>query len=135
MNKNQAVEELVAGQVCSGALVDGLRVNRPSASRALQLGFLLCVLQALDGVLTSLGVSRFGLHAEANPFIRSLMEQLGHVTALGLVKLAAILVIIALTLFARRLPWVNNAMGAIGCIYFFAAIIPWTYILFVKPYF
>ncbi|MCB0324848.1 MAG: hypothetical protein KDD69_14795 [Bdellovibrionales bacterium] len=106
-----------------------------SYDKAFFLGAFLAVLQALDGVLTSMGVSRFGVAIEGNPFIRSLMEELGHVTALGLVKALAILIIVALTIFARRLPWINNAMGAIGCVYLFAAIIPWTYILFLKPLF
>ena len=109
--------------------------RQAQANSALLLGFILCSLQALDGILTSMGVSRFGTAIEGNPLIRTLMEEFGHVTALGLVKFCAILVVIALTCFAKRLPWVNNAMGAISCIYVFAAIIPWTYILFLKPLF
>ena len=63
------------------------------------------------------------------------MQELGHVQALGIVKFVAILVVINLAFFARKLPWINNAMGAISAIYLFAAIVPWTYILFIKPYF
>lgn len=105
-----------------------------SAEKALFLGGLLCILQALDGILTSVGVSRFGIAVEGNPFIRSLMIELGHIPALGLIKCLAVVVIITLTWFARKLPWVNNAMGAVSCVYIFSAIIPWTYLLFIKPY-
>lgn len=101
--------------------------------KALVFGMLLCMLQVFDGILTSVGVSRFGTAIEGNPFIRALMEEWGYVTALGFVKVAAILIVVGLTFFARRIPWINNAMGAISCVYIFAAIIPWTYILFVKP--
>ncbi len=104
-----------------------------SAERAISLAFLLCLLQAMDGIFTSIGVSRFGLTAEGNPFLRSLMQEFGEVQTLGFTKLVAIFVIITLAWSARKLPWINNAMGAIGFVYFFAAIIPWTYILFIKP--
>ena len=102
--------------------------------RALLLGALLCSLQAADGFLTSMGVSRFGLSMEGNPMLRYLMLEFGHVATLSVVKLLAIFVVISLTYYARRITWVHNAMGAISCIYVFAAIVPWTYILFVKPY-
>ena len=111
----------------------GLR-NLSPAQKALLLGCFLSLLQALDGILTSLGVSRFGVAIEGNPFIRGLMEEFGHVTALSVVKCLAIVVVIGLAYFGRKMPWVNNAMGAVSAVYVFGAIIPWTYILFVKPY-
>ncbi len=109
-------------------------VGKRTAEHALVLGVLLCILQAADGFLTSLGISKFGISAEGNPLIRHLMYELGHIQALGLVKISAIFVVVALTVFARKMPWVNQAMGAISFLYIFAAIVPWTYILFVKPY-
>ncbi len=93
---------------------------------------LLIVLQALDGVLTSLGVSRFGIAAEGNPILRELMREFGHIQILGIVKFTAILFVIALAYYAQRLAWVQRAMGAISCIYLFTAILPWTYILFIQ---
>ncbi|MFN8388707.1 MAG: DUF5658 family protein [Bdellovibrionota bacterium] len=102
----------------------------PGAQRAFAVGCVLVLMQALDGLLTSLGVSRYGVAVEGNPLLRTLMEQFGHVPILGLVKVIAILFVIALSYYAKRLPWVQNAMGAISCIYLFTAIIPWTYILF-----
>lgn len=109
-------------------------VSTNTARSALLLGAFLCVLQAADGILTSLGISRYGIDAEGNPILRHLMYELGHIPALGLVKALAILTVIGLTCFAKKLPWVNQAMGAISCLYVFAAIVPWTYVLFIKPY-
>lgn len=105
------------------------------AEPAFALGMFLCILQAADGLLTSVGMARFGTAMEGNPLLRHLMEQLGHVQALTLVKMLAILMVVGMTLQARRLPWIQQAMGALSCIYVFAAIMPWTYILFIKPYF
>ena len=109
--------------------------NFAQAQKAFYLGLLLCILQAADGVLTSVGISRFGVAMEGNPFLRHMMLEFGHVPTLGFVKLLAIMIVISLAFFARKLPWINNAMGAISAVYVFAAIVPWTYILFVKPYF
>lgn len=108
-------------------------VQTLAAKKALCLGALLCFFQMLDGLLTSLGVSRFGTEIEGNPFLRALMEDLGQVTALGIVKLASVLVILGLVAASRKLPWVSSALGALTCVYFFSAILPWTYILFVQP--
>lgn len=94
------------------------------------MGALLCSLQGIDWFLTSVGVSRYGISIEGNPLIRALMHEYGSTLALGLVKSLAILVVFVLTYYGRKVPWVNNAMGAVACVYLFAAIIPWTYILF-----
>lgn len=103
------------------------------ARNVLMLGVLLALLQAADGILTSVGINRFGITIEGNPFLRSLMEEFGHIPTLALVKLLAIIVVVSLTIIANRLPWVKSAMGAVTCIYLFAAILPWTYILFFRP--
>ena len=109
-------------------------INQLQAERAFAFGSFLCLLQAADGWLTSVGMARFGTSMEGNPLLRALMEQLGHVPALTIVKLLAIVVVVLLTIQAKRKPWVGNAMGALSCIYVFLAIVPWTYLLFVKPY-
>lgn len=109
-------------------------VEASTARKAMLVGLLLIILQALDGVLTSLGVSRYGIAAEGNPILRWLMLHFGHVQILSVVKVIAILFVITLSYYARKLPWVHNAMGAISCIYVFTAILPWTYILFFQPH-
>ena len=94
----------------------------------------LILLQAADGVLTSMGVSRYGVGVEGNPFLRALMNEFGNVPTLGFVKFMAILFILALSYYARKLPWIHNAMGAISCVYLFAAVLPWTYVLFISEW-
>jgi uncharacterized membrane protein len=107
--------------------------NLAHAREALLLGALLVLLQAADGLLTMWGVDRYGVGVEGNPFLRHLMEQFGHVQILTLVKCVAIMFVGALTYYAKRQVWIRNAMGAVSAIYLFAAILPWTWILFIKP--
>lgn len=109
-------------------------IEAEPAQGAMLITGTLILLQAADGVLTHLGVSRYGVGVEGNPFLRSLMLQFGNVPTLGFIKLTAILFILALSYYARRLPWINNAMGAISCVYLFAAVLPWTYVLFISDW-
>ncbi len=91
------------------------------------------LLQALDGVLTSIGIARFGTSAEGNPLLRLMMEQFGQVPTLAVFKIAAICIVASLALLARHLPWIKDALHAVSGVYLFAAILPWTYILYVQP--
>ena len=102
-------------------------------SSVLFLGYLLCFLQAADGILTSIGVSRFGLQAEGNPLLRVLMEQWGAIPTLLVVKFCAILVVFALMTFAEHLTWIRASLAAMSGIYLFVAVLPWSYFLFIKP--
>ena len=103
-------------------------------TQVLYVGLLLIALQTADGILTGIGINRFGIGVEGNPILRAMMHEFGHVPALASMKLLAIFIVLFLTILTKRLPWVKGAMGAVSCIYVFAAIIPWAYILFVKPY-
>ncbi len=107
---------------------------KSNTSDIIFLGIILAILQLMDGVLTSIGVARFGIGIEGNPLLRALMAEFGHIQTLTLLKFLAIMIVIGLTLLAYRLPWIKNAMGALTCLYLVAAIIPWTYLLFIKPY-
>lgn len=104
----------------------------PTASVSF-LGLTLVILQIADGYLTSMGISRFGMASEGNPVLRSLMEQFGHIPTLAILKLLAVAIVIGLVFSARSVPWVKGALGAIAAVYFFAAVVPWTYLLFVRP--
>ncbi len=99
------------------------------AKQAIYIGLFLAFLQLLDGVLTLIGVSRFGASVEGNPLLRILMVEFGYVTTLSAMKLAAIVMVGVLTFATRSLPWIKDAMAAIAGIYIVAAIAPWTYIL------
>ena len=103
------------------------------AKKALFFGLVLATFQALDGILTSIGIDRYGPQAEGNPLLRSLIEDFGHIPTLTVIKLTAIIVVALLTVLTVKLPWINKAMYALTGIYFFSAIVPWTYILFIKP--
>lgn len=130
-------EEMMGMQVAESqtSLVrwESIKDQLPAAN-VLLIGSFLALLQLVDGLFTSMGVERFGIAVEGNPLLRHLMAEFGHIPTLASLKILAVLVIVALTLFARQLPWIKNALGAVSCVYLFAAIMPWTYILFLSPY-
>ena len=109
--------------------------NLIPARNVVHLAFFLAFLQVLDGVLTSIGISRFGVNAEGNILLRSLMLQIGHVTALFMVKTTAIAIVGILAVVSREVAWVRSALGFVALLYLVVAIIPWTYILFFAPNF
>jgi uncharacterized membrane protein len=82
--------------------------------------------QALDGVLTYVGVSMYGLGMEGNPLIAWMMTSMGEGPALAAAKLTAGIFGIALHLSA-----VHRAVALLAAFYFVVAIGPWTMILFV----
>lgn len=96
------------------------------------LGLALIVCQLLDGILTWIGVGHFGVALEANPLLRSFIEELGLLPALVLFKSSAILIIISLCYIENWVSWINHALKALIAIYFFAAILPWGYILLAR---
>ena len=83
------------------------------------------VAQASDGVLTYIGVSSYGLHAEANPLISWLMASIGEGAALTTAKVSAAFFGIALHLSA-----VHKAVALLAALYMGAAVLPWVAILF-----
>ena len=89
----------------------------------------LILFQILDGFLTALGVSHLGLHWEGNPFLRSLMLEFGYLPTLIVTKSLCITIVLLLGYFAHRVNWLERAMQVVACLYLFAAIIPWTFIL------
>lgn len=96
------------------------------------LGLIMATLQVLDGVLTAIGIEHFGTGAEGNALLRELMELIGHVPTLIIVKGIAISIIFLLCSLASRVTWLPLAIKAMIGVYLFAAIIPWSYILFSK---
>lgn len=87
------------------------------------LAFLL--VQALDGVLTYIGISSYGPGAEANPLINWLMTSMGEGPALTTAKVAAGFFGIVLHLSA-----VHKAVALLAAFYLAAAVLPWLAILF-----
>lgn len=93
------------------------------------LGALLCALQIADGVLTGIGVIKFGTSIEGNLLLRSLMESYGVIHTLLGVKLACIGIVLSLCCVAHSIPWLRTALRGVTSLYLFAAIIPWSCIL------
>ena len=104
----------------------------PPSRDVIYFGVFLASLQVLDGVLTSEGMDRYGTRAEGNPMLRNLMDTLTPDQALFLVKGFAILIVICLTIMAKRSKVVQDLIGALSCIYLFTAIIPWVYVLWFR---
>ncbi|MBP9838692.1 MAG: hypothetical protein KBC84_08255 [Proteobacteria bacterium] len=98
-------------------------------NQALYSALFLIVLQILDGILTSIGVGRFGYDVEGNPFLKSLMMDFGCVPVLAVMKAVAIGFIIFLMFNSMKMKWIQTAMRAVSYVYIFSAIAPWTYIL------
>ena len=120
--------------VFSSAVVRRISENSsfvPSSS-IFWLGTILCIVQILDGVLTGLGMHYFGTHMEGNPILRNLFETIGFIPALIIVKLSAILIVIALCISAKKLQWIEKALKMVTVFYVTAALIPWTYILVAR---
>lgn len=78
------------------------------------------VLQALDGVLTYVGVRIYGLRIEGNPVMAWLMSSLGQGFALMLAKGTAGAFGIALHMSA-----VHRVVAVLAAFYLAIAIVPW----------
>jgi len=81
--------------------------------------------QILDGILTYVGVSVFGLTAEGNPVLAWMMASYGDAIALTGAKIVAALCGVALYMLA-----VDRLLAALTLVYVGAAIVPWTLVLF-----
>jgi hypothetical protein len=82
--------------------------------------------QALDGVLTYLGLNQFGPGIEANPLIGSALPVLGASVTVAAAKLVAAGFGIIL-----HLRGVHRAVAALTALYLAGAVAPWTAILFL----
>ena len=87
------------------------------------VGFLL--MQWLDAVFTYLGISIWGPSIEANPLISSAIAAGGVLAGLGAAKGVAIGLGIMLHLHR-----IHSLVALLTAIYFAAAVIPWTVLLF-----
>lgn len=88
------------------------------------------VLQIFDGILTYLGVKRFGIDGEGNPLIHILMLNMGVVLALVAVKTLAILSLIAINSKVEENLIIKRGLKVSIWLYMLLAILPWTIILY-----
>jgi hypothetical protein len=79
------------------------------------------VVQGLDGALTYLGVTAWGLSIEGNPLISTAMHHAGWATGLAAAKLIA--VGFGIILHLQR---VHHLVAILTVFYVGAAIVPWT---------
>jgi serine/threonine protein kinase len=96
------------------------------------LGVFLGSLNSFDWFLTHKGVSAMGVHAEGNHLLKQLMIAYGLDTALLMTKGAALLLVLLLTVVARRSKAVKNVVGTLSLIYLMAAVIPWIYLIYYR---
>jgi hypothetical protein len=83
------------------------------------------VVQALDGMLTYVGIVSYGPAAEGNPLLSWLMAAFGAAPALAGAKMAASMFGIILHLTA-----VHRTVALLAALYVSAAILPWVELLF-----
>lgn len=88
------------------------------------VAFLVC--QALDGVLTYIGVTLIGLHMEANPLLSWLMASVGSGPALAGAKLVASGFGIILHLSA-----LHRVVAGLAAFYLLVAVLPWLTVLYI----
>jgi len=89
------------------------------------LGLSLCWLQIFDGFLTWIGVTRYGIGFEGNPFLHNLMLSFGPESALVGTKLFAITAILFVCIFSKNAKWVKSGLIMTNAIYLLLAVIPW----------
>lgn len=89
------------------------------------MGFFLASLQIFDGILTVEGIKTFSIESEGNAILRYLMGHYGVETTMLVSKGTAVLFVLALTLWARKMTWIKNVISFLSIFYLFAAIIPW----------
>ena len=82
------------------------------------------LVQALDGVLTYIGVRTFGLDAEANPLVAWYAQAFGPAAGLAAAKLFAIGCASILYLTAR-----HGTVAVLTLLYIVFAIAPWAHLL------
>ena len=107
----------------------GIEDKNKSASLIYLCALILAILQIMDGILTACGLKLHGIHAEGNPFLRTLMLDIGVEPTLVIFKVIAITIIFALYKHCKSIPWLPNALKAVIVIYTTAAIIPWIAII------
>ena len=95
-----------------------------SQTRAFWALALFAAVQIGDGVLTAVGVARFGSSAEANPLLVHSIHTLGPAPALAAAKLIAITGGGVLHVYSYHLVLALLTVG-----YVFATLIPWAFLL------
>lgn len=97
-----------------------------SATRGISAVALFAAVQAADGILTLVGIARFGPAVESNPILSLSIMAFGAGAALSIAKIAA--VALATILHGARS---HLILALLTVLYVFAAVLPWTWLLSV----
>lgn len=81
--------------------------------------------QVFDGAFTYIGVVQFGIGAEANPLVASVMRTFG--VAEGLIFAKVLASVLGIIMYLREL---HGAVAALSLFYVTIALGPWSAILF-----
>ena len=84
------------------------------------------VVQALDGILSYLGIATYGAAAEGNPLVAWYVSMFGVAAGLATAKAFAIACAAALHINAR-----HRILGGLTFLYLGAAVLPWTGLLWL----
>jgi len=95
-----------------------------STTRAIALLALFVAVQFADGVMTYVGITRFGPSAEGNPLLAFLMSTYGAAPVLIDSKIAA--VACGVVLFSRT--W-HRTLAGLTIAYVFGALAPWAWMI------
>jgi len=112
--------------VAKSLAVPHLIIPNSRLSLIRRLAWLLILFQVLDGLLTLLGISFFGVEVEGNPLVRQIIQTVGPSFGIGLVKLATIAIICCICVYGYKVSWLSRAMSGVASIYFFCALVPWS---------
>jgi hypothetical protein len=104
-----------------------VRLSKPlpnSRTNALWAFGLFIAVQVADGILTAVGVARFGLGVEANPLLVHSIQTMGTSAALVAAKTVAIIGGGVLHLYSYHL-----VLALLTVAYVFATVLPWAMLL------
>lgn len=119
----EAAGQRLTSEVWTGQWGVG-RTLQPAPERVAQSIWIAFVLvQALDGVMTFVGIQTFGTRIEANPLVAWYVHALGPALALFAAKLFAVGCGIALYLTAR-----HRTLAALALTYLLGAVGPWIHL-------
>ncbi len=107
-----------------------IRVGRQSLSRkAFFIGLALAFCQIMDGLLTYIGLSLFGVQMEGNDLLRNLMHFYGMAPALFAVKFIALAIAVLLAFQAHRRKWMRPLLVGVVGFYLVLAVFPWSILI------
>jgi len=96
--------------------------------------YILLLCQPLDGILTYMGVIRWGTIAEGNPIVKMAIEHFGVITALVFLKsisaIIAVLLLVKSDFFFSKNKNFSDCLLILVTLLYIIAVVTWIYILF-----